>query len=254
MEGDAEFFERPLRTGKNKGVVLGVRLDSGDLVSVALKPSVEVYEHALEWAGAALAATMKLAAPQGVAVRLSDPFVQALPHEQAPRFKKLPVMYGSVMATDAVQPTGELADEAKEDLWALLGFDLFIQNADRRLDNPNFLLRRNVVIPIDHGNEAFAFLFAFLAADKDPAAAPLDILQKHWCTHHLNRKVPQFGDFKERLTALSDQALDAVGSQTPSEWQVGHASNGLDKVREFLKSRRDSVESWIAQVEACLMK
>lgn len=240
-----------MQTGRNKAVeVFTTRHTDNSQLKAIVKPGIDPWASMFEWVATAIAFQLGLTPAPPVEVLIVDAFIDAVPGPLRPRFRKSkPSLFGSTVVTGRVQPTHPLDDECRDDAELMLGFDLLVQNPDRREDtqrpNPNFFLRRGGVIPIDHG-DSFAFLFALTAADQalDPAH---NILTRHWCFPEFKGTAIDFVMFRERLALVTDEVLAAVAASTPEHWDP----NGwLNKVVDFVKRRRDGVEQWLPQVQA----
>jgi len=136
----------------------------------------------------------------------------------------------------------------------LLAFDTFIQNPDRRTEKPNHFSSRDGLLAFDHG-DAFAFLWPNFGATEEPALDPcLDIVKGHFYYTPLKGCLEPLKPFRDAVRGLGNETLDIIGASVPQEWTVGHAAGKVSTILDTLRRRRDCIDNWLGQVEACMEK
>jgi hypothetical protein len=144
--------------------------------------------------------------------------------------------------------------DMREAAVALVAFDVFIHNVDRRLVNPNVLVSRQQFLAIDH-DDAFAFLLPILGNPPDPAEDPLlEVVDQHVLAQDLGRKVPPLTGFRAAVAAITDEQIEAIRRATPAAWQVGLSDGKLARLLDVMRRRRDAIEKWLPQVEARIQR
>jgi hypothetical protein len=255
---DAEVFHREMKAGRNHALLIGARRDDDALVECVIKlpglmenPALHPVPSLLEWMGAALARELGIYTPEPYEVIVTRAFAESIPRgELRPGAVR---SVGSVFGSGFVRGTQIAPDildaSMRAAAAAVVAFDVFIHNVDRRRENPNLLLCDGDLFAFDHA-EAFAFIWSVIGAD--PVT---DSLTSMVANHALalcvrKRGAPDLGEFRARLAALSDARLDEIAAATPTSWQVALATGKLGQLLDILRRRRDAVDHWLPQVEA----
>ena len=258
---EAEGFVRAMTAGRNRAVLV-VASSAGGMVECVLKFSdclggTAPVPHLIEWFAAALGRLLGVDVEDPYEVVVTSAFAESLEEPwRAVALRSLGSAFGSgfrgapyTQWTRGQRVPMELRPAAVE----LVAFDVLIHNVDRRVENPNLLVSREKVLAFDHG-DAFAFVWPILAAP-DPAIDSLPtVVDNHVFSKLLARKIPSLDRFREAVRNITDEVLEAVGQATPPAWQVGLANGKLGAIIDVMKRRRDAVDQWLPQVEACLRK
>lgn len=245
---EAETLVRKTTTQtKNAAFFLLVNAPNGSQHEVVVKPRVAPDAHLHEWVAAALAQELGVQTPTSFAVSVSPQFISSLTPLYQPPFKSGVLLHGSEKFTGYNAPTRPLSADLKAAATNLLAFDAFVQNADRRDGNPNFVVGRSSLMAFDH-EECFSHRLLIRKDDDGPASEDgvRDIILRHWCAPELARA--NFIDFRGRVRGLTDDAIDAIFRQVPKEWR----SKAVDDISGYVKERRDRVDVWFPKVEACI--
>lgn len=257
---EAELFIRPMTSGRSGAALIRARGQAGPVdcvVKLAGSLPMAPLEYLSEWVATAIAARLDVPVPEALQVEVGAEFALSIqePKYRAIALKSVGSAFGSRLVTapfvqwlPAAKPPPDLRDAAM----AVLGFDLFIHNVDRRIDNANLLASRTELVAIDHA-DAFAFLYPLIGRVAPPETDPLfDVLERHVFGRALKGQPVSFGGFRQSLQGLTDDVLGDIKSATPKAWMSGRAAGKLDTILEVLRVRRNDVERWLPKVEAWL--
>jgi hypothetical protein len=116
----------------------------------------------------------------------------------------------------------------------IFAFDALTANDDRRIDNPNVLVRGDEIFVIDH--EA-AFSFLYLVAGRNPTWQVRDrrSLRQHVFSYQLRKQSIDLSLFTARLATLGDGELERIVREVPEEWRhsdIGRMSAHLQAARD----------------------
>jgi hypothetical protein len=113
---------------------------------------------------------------------------------------------------------GTLPDEASGEAPTLFGFDLAVQNPDRRTDNPNCALHENHLLAYDF-EMTFSFLLAVGATHEPWEVTKHGLASRHVMYPRLHRRNPSWATLLAGMRTLDANQLDALISQLPAPWQ-----------------------------------
>lgn len=141
---------------------------------------------------------------------------------------------------------GSLPDEASVEVPTLFGFDLAVQNPDRRTDNPNCALYENHLLAYD-----FEMCFSFLMT-VGATHAPWEITKHGLATRHimyprLNKRNPSWSALLAALRTLDANKLDALISQLPTPWQ-----QHMDAVRAHVLALCGALTQFEGELQECV--
>lgn len=116
-------------------------------------------------------------------------------------------------------PGAFLSQEEVEQATLIYGFDLLVQNPDRRWDRPNCALLAGSLIAFD-----FERCFSFLLPIIGGLASPWEVSRHGIAANHLFHSVlkaraPSWTPLIDRLRALPVERLDQLASALPGAWQ-----------------------------------
>jgi hypothetical protein len=247
-------------TGRNKPLLLQARRDDGVLVECIVKPWAQLQvppcEYLFEWMGAAIGRALGVNVPAPLAVEIDPTFASSV-DDAAARValeKSIGVVFGSTYEKGYTQLTTgfALSGTLREEAARILAFDVFVDNVDRRKDNPNLFVQRDQFLAFDH-EQAFAFVFPTIGGASEPDAGGC-ISFRHVLPPCLRGDMPPLTDFADRLALLDDFFFDALIAATPAEWTGGAAVGKIDLVTTELRRRRDTASTWLPKLEARMSK
>lgn len=202
---------------------------------------------------ACLAADLDLPIPRPFRVEITDEFIETVSDpEMKRRFKaSCRVGFGSTKVPEQFSswPTAHRADPAMIDkVAAIFLFDGIIQNGDRRVQNPNCLVRGEDLRIIDHDLcFAHGLLFNWTAPWQTGGMEALRQIGENQHVFHasLKGKTPDFSLIKNAWTGLSDTRIDGYQSAIPPEWA---AANGVvASAIKLIKDARDNFDDCILE-------
>ena len=249
-----------MRAGRNRALLIGARDEQGDAVDCVAKlpglmesGSMHPLPSLLEWLGAAIGTELGIETPAAYELIVTRAFAESIRDEslRAGVAKSLGSVFGSAFVAGTPMVAGDLVDGSlRVAAAALVAFDVFIHNVDRRAENPNLFLGRAAPVAFDHG-DAFSFVWPLIGAP-DPVIDPaLAIVERHAFAAVVRRRTaPDLSEFRARLASLDDGRLEELAAATPAAWQTGLATGKLQHILDILRRRRDAVEQWLPQVEA----
>lgn len=184
--------------------------------------------------GNVLARELGVATPTPALVNLSPEFVDAVGPLVAEYGVSLTpglgsgceYLYGGL--TPAI-PGGFLTQEEVQQATLIYGFDLLVQNPDRRRDKPNCASLAGSLIAFDF-ERCFSFLLPIIGGLAQPwEVSRHGIAGTHLFHSVLKARAPSWTPLIGRLRALTAERLDQLLSALPGAWQAGVA-----KVREHI--------------------
>lgn len=257
----AEAFERKEFGGRNRAVSLVCRTEDGTVLVCVTKLRGRVAPEAafwIEWAAGLIADELGVFVPPRYVVEVSEGFARVL----AKSLGGTAADYvGPSFGIEYVPNTTPVLDQGvaldahlREPAAAVMVFDAFIDNVDRRRDNPNCLIEAHAglgsrIVAIDH-DCAFAGLYLPLIGQGGPVLGwPDDLMQKHVFLQRFGNSNPSIEAIRAKIAALSDAFLDGLTSKVPPLWLLGSADASLRRVIIRLKERRDTIDTWFPKVE-----
>jgi len=253
----AESVEDYKFAGRNKSVLLSCVDDGGCGVRCVTKfrPLLESAHDAFwcEWVAGLIGDELGVPLPPRYAVEVS-PTLAPVIARRAGKPTDAAAFAGLHFGTEYVLHVGVVLDETfaleehlREQAARIAAFDVFIDNPDRRKENPNCLLvasEGSRLLAIDH-DLAFSGLLVHIFGN----SWPTDILSKHLFRGRFGTKTPDLADVQASLARLTDAFLDELPAQVPSAWLGGAAQANVAKVIAALKRRRDAIDDWFPEFE-----
>jgi hypothetical protein len=246
---EAQRFEKVLEVGRTRPLVVDCAYyspASSDeensesppdhrLMVVKSLGHPEVTETSLfcEVFGNLLARELSVATPIPALVNLSPEFVQAVAPLLAEYGISLTAGLGSGCEylhgglTPAV-PGAFLTQEEVEQATLIYGFDLLVQNPDRRRDKPNCASLAGSLIAFDF-EMCFSFLLPIVGQAPPWEVSRHGIAVNHLFHSVLKARTPNWSQLINRLRVLSAERVDQLASALPGAWQSEAA-----RVREHI--------------------
>ena len=133
-----------------------------------------------------------------------------------------------------------------------LVFDAVIDNADRRVSNPNCLVSGDQIRLIDH-EVAFpprAMLIAWKPPWELGGLAWLDQDDRHIFCAQLKGRDLDFAPLLALWSTVSDARLQEYRAAIPPEWDAAHRA--VDEALDRIQNARDNIDGVIAEIERVL--
>jgi hypothetical protein len=260
---EAERFEKVLEAGRTRPLVVDCAYypaaSSDEETNISAGPPdhrlmvvkslghPEVTEISLfsEVFGNVLARELGVATPTPAIVNLSPEFVDAVGPLVAEYGVSLAPGLGSGCEylhgglTPSV-PGGFLTQEEFQQATLIYGFDLLVQNPDRRRDKPNCASLAGFLIAFDF-ERCFSFLLPIIGGLAQPwQVSRHGIAGNHLFHSVLKAKAPSWTPLIGRLHALTAERLDQLASSLPGTWQSEaprvrqHVIEVIMKLQEFV--------------------
>jgi hypothetical protein len=214
---------------------------------------------AREAIAACLAADLGLPIPKPYYVEVTDEFIETvIDPAMRQRFKEsCKVGFGSTKVPEQFSswPTASRAAPNMIDKVAeIFLFDGIIQNGDRRVSNPNCLVRGDDLRLIDHD---LCFTHKQLIVWTPPwQTGGMELLKQTGPDQHvfytsLAGKSPSFSRIKSAWSALSDTHINGYQSAIPPEWSAANAA--VATAVDLIKDARDHIDDCIAEARRVIV-
>jgi hypothetical protein len=144
-----------------------------------------------------------------------------------------------------------LSDSQKNQVNHIFPFDVFVSNADRRIDKPNLLTNGNNIMIIDH-ELAFGFVFDIFKNINPWTIRPQDKdwIQNHFFFPYLKNKFPDFTIFVGKLALLNDSFWEKAFSLIPNEWKTEQ----LNEIKTYLQTLITRKDVFLQELQNVLFK
>lgn len=241
----AVHLHRQLTSGRSRPAVFGCVDKHGDPAGdyvVKLSASMDLGETAAanEALGSFLANWFHIQHPEPASIRIAPDLVSWLVRQNSALGAQLKASPGfnfgtRVLTNVTTWPKGKALPEAMLPAAAqVFALDALISNDDRRLENPNVLIRGDEVFVIDH---ECAFAFLLLLPSKEPPwrLRNRTSLSRHVFYLQLRKQALALEPFIARLAGLGEEQLTKMIDSLPFGWR----HDGLSKVSSHLKEIRE---------------
>jgi hypothetical protein len=258
-------FSRLALPGRTEPLRVSVATNDGAEYEAVMKIStgIELGTEALmnEMLGSMLAADLGLAVQEPFFIDLTAEFCASVPFPalRARLESSCPLAFASLdagkqwrgwNATDRISPAQEAAAVA------VMAFDAFTGNSDRRPGNPNLLVKDQAWRVIDHENSFSYRLRLFprcqpwiignLSGMITPGAPSRHI----FASHLAGRKTLSFAPIKATWQVLSDVRLAQYDAILPAEW--GAARPHLLEALDHIKKVREKIDACLTELQRIL--
>ena len=210
----------------------------------------------MEVVAACLAADLGLPIPTPYLLAIDPAWVRAIPDMAYRNIVVLsgPIAYGS---TDVGRdyrtwtPFDRLTPPLLPVALAIFCFDAFINNVDRRDDNPNCLRKDEQLRIFDH---ELSFLYKGILYWREPwkvsALAPFASPGRHIFQAKLRGQALDMAPVRAAWAALSDDRLARYKASVPAAWASTGAA--LDDAISLIQGVRDHIDDALAEVRRVL--
>lgn len=253
-------FDRIATSGRTKPLFITCEFSDGMPLEVVAKFSANCLEAnfslAKEAIGACLARDLGLPAPEPYLVDVSSQWIDALgdPRLRDSLRGSSSVAFGSrvVSGQFGVWGSGNAISDIMLPIAAgIFVFDAIIQNPDRRVDNPNCLVRSDEIRIFDH---ELAFSQGLVIGWKPPwtlgGLQDMATNGKHIFRAGLKGRKIDFGPIRAGWASLSDARVAEYESALPPEWADARA--GVAAATKILKDARNNIDACLDEVKRVL--
>jgi len=119
----------------------------------------------------------------------------------------------------------------------IFGFDVLIQNPDRRQDNPNLLTNGEQIYVLDH-ELAFPFLAGAIGWQPPWTGQSTGFLRNHVFFNQLSGGAHDWERLRGALAGLTDARLQEYISAVPNEWRSDNRA--AERIVEYLQQARQN--------------
>lgn len=257
-------FDRLAAQGRNQPLLITVETDNGDEVDVYLKPSgragVGIEGMANELFAACIAGHLGLPTCEPVIVSISPPWISSIqdPETRGILAASCPLAFASCSAGRGWRSwidDDHIIGQRRANALAIFAFDAFIENRDRRVSNPNLLVRGDDFRIIDH--ELCFRIRQCLFPRPEPWRVGYlhDIVTPGASAHVFGHRLrgDRFLDvaaLRPAWISLSDAALADYAAAVPDEW--AEAVPAIQDALTHLRTVRDRIDDCLAEIERAL--
>ena len=254
-------YDRPAESGRTEPLRVAVETDDGMQHDVFLKvsaaPQLDLEGLANEALAACVGGQLGIPLCEPFLVELSPDWIGSIP-EARPRAvleQSNPIAFGSEAAGDGWRswlPTDAITVDRRATALAIVAFDAFIGNQDRRPLNSNLLVKGASFRAIDH-ETAFRFR-VFIPPLRPWALGGLNHLVQadgHVLALGLRGKNDlDFTPVRDCWSALSDEVLADCAASLPPEWAA--VTGAMSDALTHLRAVRDRIEECLEEVRRVL--
>lgn len=253
-------FVRAATNGRTEPLVMVCETERGESVELFCKLSVGCDQGAInltrEAVSACLAADLGLPVPVPYFVEIPSALSATIGDLLVARRMdcSLPLAFGSMRANQFSPWIGgsKISKVLLPTAAATLVFDGIIQNPDRRIGNPNCLVRGDEIRLIDH---ELAFAHKLLLLWRAPwvlggLQSLVEPANRHIFWSELVGQQIDFGPITTAWRALSDGRLREYVDIIPKEWAI--ALPEINAAVRLIADARDNIDSCIAEVRRIL--
>ena len=212
---------------------------------------------AMEVVGACLAADLGLPVPRPYLLDVQPAWVATVTdiERRNVMLRSAPFAFGSTQAGPGFRvwtTVDRLADTMLPTAAGIFAFDAFINNVDRRSDNPNCLVKGSDLRIFDH---ELAFLYKGILFWREPwqagALAPFATPGRHIFYEGLKgRDDVDFGPIRQAWSSIDDGRLAAYKACIPAAWST--AAPAVDDAISLIQGVRDHIDAALAEVRRVL--
>lgn len=261
---DAVRFDRLAERGRNEPLRITAEMGDGEEVEVFLKPSgrpeIGIEGMANEMFAACIGAHVGVPVCEPLAVRMSPEWIDSIQDATIRNVlaQSSPVAFGSVAAGTAWRRwTSEdrLIGERRPVALGIYVFDVFIENRDRVVSNPNLLIRGDHLRVIDH--ELCFRMRQCLFPRAEPwrvgylqdTVLPGDRGHVFGGLLKADRHL-DFSPLRPAWSGLSDDALNDYAACLPDEW--AESAGAINDAVTHLRTIRDRIDECLLEIERAL--
>lgn len=254
-------FDRPAENGRTQPLRVAVETPDGVEHDVFLKPSgspgLAIEGLCSEVLGACVGAHLGLPICEPLLVEMSPEWIASIQTDElrSMLLRSSPVAFGSVSAGLGWRPwlaSDTITTNRREMAKAILAFDAFTENHDRRTINPNLLLRRDEFRMIDH---EMALRIRLLIPRPAPwrvgGLSPLAEPGHHIFAGPLKGTTAlDLAAVEAAWSGLTDEVLADCEASLPEQWAAG--AGDVTAALTQLRAVRDNLGDCLLELERTL--
>lgn len=259
---NAARFDALAEGGRNQPLRIAAESEDGEDLDVFLKPSgrpeMGVEGMANELLAACVGGHLGLPVCEPVLVDMSPAWINSIVQ---PTLRELlngscRIAFGSVSAGPGWRkwaPEDRLIGDRRAPALGIFAFDVFTENRDRKVENPNLLVRADQFRIIDH---ELSFRIRQCLFPRPEPWRPGYLVPHVASDGHVfgallkGDRHTDVASLRAPWTSLSDDALAAYGAALPPEWAA--AAGPIADALAHLKAVRDMIDECLEEVERAL--
>lgn len=224
-------FRKKMTSGRTEPYLIEAIDDSGTSYEIVIKLRGRDYGYAqqtCELIGGQLARLLGLSAPSVAVVDVHHDFVNLVPQQFQQVFHD---SMGANFGTEfigpgaSVWPQGmKLKPSERCSAAAIFAFDVLVQNPDRRVENPNLLVKADAFYAIDN-EQAFSLMVVPIIGGFNYPWTPEFVTNgsRFVANHVFYRQLRSHGvtleQFEQRLQGITDDEVSNMIRSVPTEWR-----------------------------------
>lgn len=252
-------FDRVSGTGRTTPGFVTCEDDDGRFVDAVVKISarcdVGVTSLAIELFSANVAAALGLPITEPILVEMSPEWIDTIhdPDWRAAARQSCPIAFGSTRAASGFGqwvPATSISTPLEQSAAGVLVFDALSDNADRRGENPNCLVRGDEIRIIDHEMCFPAMLFGWQPPWQIGGLQHLTDAGRHIFRDALHGRDIDWAHIVAAWKSLTDDHLEEMRADIPVEW--ADAAPAIGRAVEKIINARDHIEDCVIEVQRVL--
>ncbi|WP_158994365.1 HipA family kinase [Mucilaginibacter sp. L196] len=211
---------------------------------------------ARELIAALIAKELDFNVPEPVIIHISDEFVELMRGNDnyLVASNSLGFNFGNEYKTGyySVIKDQTISSSLEDKLIELYAFDIFISNADRRIEKPNFLTNGDEIIIFDH-ELAFGFTMelSFLR-NSEPwkiRSQDLNWINDNFCFNRLKGKQFDYSSFQSKLELIDNSFWDKIETILPPDW----LTEQVDEIKKHLNTLMSRADIFTSELNRILL-
>jgi len=255
-------FRKKMTSGRTEPYLIEAIDDAGTPYEVVIKLRGRDYGYAqqtCELIGGQLAHRLGLSTPRVAVVDVHQDFVNLVPQQFQQAFHD---SIGANFGTEFIGPGAsiwpqsmKLKSSERSSAAAIFAFDVLVQNPDRRVDNPNLLVKGDAFYAIDN-EQAFSPLVVPIIGGFHYPWTPEFVTNgsgfviNHVFFRQLRGHGVSVEQFENRLQGLTDDEVATMVQAVPTSWKDD--KDIPTKIGEYTIATREQASSFRSVVETLL--
>ncbi len=253
-------YMRPMSQGRTSPALIVCEKHDGTLVEVVAKFSAEcdqgVTNLVREAVAVCLARDLGLPIPEAFLVEVPKAWVDTIPNagQQSKIEASVPVAFGSRMITGQYSAWSEntpISEAMVDTAASILAFDGIIQNPDRRVANPNCIVRGENIRIFDH---ELCFSQEVVIGWQPPwvlgGLKAFETAGFHIFRAGLRHAMIGYDAIEQAWLSVSPQKIAGYMLTVPSEWSEGSPS--AEAAIRLIVEARENIQGCIAEMKRVL--
>jgi hypothetical protein len=241
-------------------LILGIDQATGLRDKYVLKPSghPRIYPKAIarEFLGAWIAMELGLKVFEPTIIEVREEFVENMRGSRYyQRFvESIGINFGTKLVPGVIKVINgtDLSENQSLKAKDILSFDMFVSNADRRIDNSNLLIVDNDLVIFDH---ELAFSFIMLLFGRNPRPwefqdAEMNLLHDHYLYSKLKGTVVEISQFVESFSLLNEEFWTTVNLLLPDQW----ITDEIESIKNYLVAIINNREIFAHELSTAILR